>query len=295
MTPFARLTRDPLLHFLVAGGLLFALYRVAHGPESPAAGDTRTITVDRPALLRFMQYESVAFKPDYFQTQLATLSPREERELAARYVREEALFREATTMGLADGDYVIRRRMVQKMLYLLDDAATESFSPSDAQLRNYFRAHEDRYREAPTVTFTQVFVDGATKRVESAQRAAERLRFELNSRKVTFDEAPRFGDRSPFLQNYVGRTSGFIENQLGADFASTLGRLEPSDQWYGPIKSSYGYHLVLLTRRDAARVPEFDQIRPEVRDDFLRDAVASYREKAINDLVRRYTVEWKSE
>src|SRR5215469_2423298 len=147
MTLFKRLTRDPLVHFLLAGALLFGLYRTIHGPDGAAAQDTRTIMVDRSTLLSFMQYESMAFKPEYFRTQLARLSPAQERDLIDRYVREEALFREASSMGLADGDYVIRRRMVQKMLYLLDDTATESFSPSEATLLSYFHAHEDRYRE----------------------------------------------------------------------------------------------------------------------------------------------------
>src|SRR6185437_14012931 len=124
------LFRDPLVHFLVAGGLLFGLYRVMHGPQAAQPQEARTILVDQPSLLRFMQYESMAFKPDYFRKTLASLPADQERELIERYVREEALFREASAMGLAEGDYVIRRRLVQKMLYLLDDTATESFAPT---------------------------------------------------------------------------------------------------------------------------------------------------------------------
>jgi peptidyl-prolyl cis-trans isomerase C len=66
--------------------------------------------------------------------------------------------------------------------------------------------------------------------------------------------------------------------------------LQPSNRWQGPIKSDYGYHLVLLTQREPARLPDFAQIREEVRQDLLRDVVAAYRETAIKDLTRRYTV-----
>ncbi len=288
MTALARLVRDPLLHFLIAGGLLFALFRVLHGPSR--TDDESTIRVDQPALLRFMQYQSMAFQPKYFGARFAALSQAEQDELIDRYVREEALVREATRMGLADGDYVIRRRMVQKMLYLLDDTATESFAPSPAALEKYFLANQDRYRIAPTLTFTHVFVDSEIKRREGAEAVAERLKRELESRKAGFDEAPRYGDRFPYLQNCVQRSPDFIESQFGAAFTSALTHLEPSTHWQGPIKSNYGYHLVLLTKRQAAHLPELADIEDQVRDDLLRDTIAAYRERAIKDLTRRFTV-----
>jgi len=285
-----RLAGDPLAHFLIAGAALFAFYRAVHGPDVTGTEDGRTITVDRPALLQFVQYESMAFKPDYFDNQISSLSAQEKQDLIDKYVREQALFREASAMGLADGDYVIRRRLVQKMLYLLDDAATESFAPSEATLLSYFHAHEDRYRAEPTVTLTQVFLDDKIRRREGNERAAEHLGREMELKRVGFAEAPAYGDRFPYLQNYVNRTRGFIENQFGSGFATALAVLQPSNRWQGPIKSDYGYHLVLLTQREPARLPDFAQIREEVRQDLLRDVVAAYRETAIKDLTRRYTV-----
>jgi len=285
-----RLVRDPLLHFLIAGGLLFALFRALHGPDTSATADDRTIPVDRPALLRFMQYRSMAFQPKYFDEQFAAMSPQKKRDLIDQYVREEALVREATTMGLADGDYVIRRRMAEKMLYLMDDTATESFAPSEATLQEYFLAHQDRYRVAPTMTFTHVFVDNEIKRHESAVKVAERLKRELELRKAGFDDAPRYGDRFPYLKNCVKRTPDFVESQFGPGFTSVLAGLEPSSQWQGPIESNYGYHLVLLTQREAAYLPKLSAIEDQVRDDLLRDTIAAYRERAINDLTRRFTV-----
>lgn len=286
----SRLVRDPLVHFLLAGGVLFGVYRVVHGPEVAATAGTRTISVDPAALLKFMQYESMAFKPEYFRKALASLPADQKSDLIDRYVREEALFREASALGLEEGDYVIRRRLVQKMLYLLDDTATESFAPSDATLLSYFRAHEDRYREAPTMTFTHVFVDETVAHPQGAERVAQRLKRELEARHVGFDAATGYGDRPPYLQNYIKRTASFVENQLGAGFATQIAALRPSQHWQGPIRSSYGYHLVLLTQREDARLPGLAQIRQEVSDDLLRDLVAAYREKSVKALIAGYQV-----
>jgi peptidyl-prolyl cis-trans isomerase C len=290
---FARLARDPLLHFLVAGAALFLAWRGLHGPE-PASRDDRTIVVDHKSLLRYMQYEETAFQPAYFEKKLAALSPDERRKLVSEYVREEALVREATQMGLADGDNVIRRRMAQKMQYLMDDVATQSFTPSEGVLQKYFLEHQDRYQVAPTLTFTHVFVDKEIKRSESAKQVAQELLLTLRAAKAGFNDAPRYGDRFPYLQNCVQRSPDFIESQFGQEFVGALNALDPSASWQGPIESSYGYHLVLLTQREPARVPKLADVEAEVRDDLLRDTIAEYRERAITELTKQFSVACES-
>lgn len=290
MSRLKRFLRDPLLHFLLAGGLLFAAYQAIEGPRADT-NDANTITVDRTKLLTFLQYQSVAFQPSYFEAQLNAMPEAQKRELIAKYVREEALYREAQAMGLTEGDYVIRRRMVEKILYLFDDAATESFAPTDAELQAYFQKHLSDYTVAPSLTFTHVFVDSAIKRTQGAERYAEQLKQELEAKHAGFNDAPAYGDRFPYLQNYVGRDPAFIEHQLGKDFAAAVMKLAPSEGiWYGPIKSQFGYHLVLITRHDQPFVPKLDDVKAAVKDDLLRDTISAYREKAIADLIKRFKV-----
>jgi hypothetical protein len=284
-----RVVRDPLLHFLAAGAVLFAVWHALQRP-APAGSDDHTIVVNHKSLLRYMQYEETAFQPDYFEAKLASLTAQERRKLVDDYVREEALVREASATGLADGDNVIRRRMAQKMLYLMDDVATQSFTPSEAALRKYFLDHQERYRIAPELTFTHVFVDKEIRRNESPKQAAERLLRELESRKAGFNDAPRYGDRFPYLQNCVQRSPDFIESQFGEQFTSAVNMLQPSPHWQGPVESSYGYHLVLLTKREPPVLPKLADIESQVREDLLRDTITGYREKAIRELMRQFTI-----
>jgi hypothetical protein len=293
MSVLTRIVRDPLVHFLAAGGLLFAVFAALH-PQSAASGDSgRTIVVDRQGLLTFMQYQSAAFQPQYFEARFSALSPADRQALIDNYVQEEALVREARSLGLDEGDYVIRRRMVQKMMYLMDDTATDSFSPSDADLQRYFQARPDAYRGPATVTFTHVFVDNEVEHPGGAFEAAEALKRTLEQKRARFADAPAYGDRFAYLQNYVERTPDFVGSQFGAGFAAELAKLQPSDHWQGPIRSDYGWHLVLLTQRKPAELPKFSDVREQVKDDMLRDAIAGHRRKAIQDLVARYRVDLK--
>ena len=293
MGPVKRVLADPLTHFLVAGAALFAVFALMHRGDATGTGDGRTIVVDRAALVTFMQYQSAAFEPKAFAAQYAALSPKGRQDLVDSYVQEEAMVREAKAMGLDQGDYVMRRRLVQKMNYLIDDAAAQSFAPSEADLRRYFAAHPEIYGEAPTVTFTHVCIDQEVPHAGGGEQAARRLKAELEARHAGFNDAPAYGDRFPYLQNYVQRTPDFVRNQFGQAFARSLAGLAPSPHWQGPIASDYGWHLVLITGRQGASMPPFDTVRDQVKEDLLRESMAAYRKTATADLVRRFKVKLK--
>jgi len=288
-----RILREPLLHFLLAGGLLFGIFAWSHrGAAKPASG--KTIVVDKDALLNFLQYRNKAFKPDFFEDQLNSMNAGQLQELANQYVDEELLYREAKSLGLEAGDDVIRQRLVQKMNFLIEDLADNSGNPSDAELAEYLKKSHEQYRIDTSVTFTHVFVDFEKHGEKEARELAERLKVQLNSVHSAFNDAPQFGDRFPFLQNYVERTFDYIASHFGKEFAAAIQQLKPSEtEWAGPIRSIYGYHLVLLTARSEGHVPELREIKTQVEEDWLRDRKEKARLQALHELAGQYTIERK--
>ena len=127
-----------------------------------------------------------------------------------------------------------------------------------------------------------------------AKGLAERLKKDLNTRGAAFNDAPKFGDRFPFQQNYVERTFDYVASHFGTEFLSELKNIAPSEKhWNGPVRSTYGYHLVLITRRAEARLPLLDEIRSQVVDDWLRDQMEDTRSRAMSHLADQYKVEQK--
>jgi hypothetical protein len=280
-----RVLREPLLHFLVAGAALY----VAWAWWGQSEADARRIVVDRGTLLRFMQYQSQAFEPGTFAARLDSMDESQRRQLVADYVREESLYREALSLGLARGDYVMRQRLVQKMSFLLE--SQDAAEPTDADLRQYLAQHAGLYRVAQSWTFTHVFVDSAAHPGGQAQQRANVLLTRLNGSHAGFNDAPRYSERYPFLQNYVERTGDYIESHFGRTFAAALQDLPvDSSTWRGPLRSDQGWHLVLVTAHAPQRDPQLGEIRAQVRDDFRRDAAAARQEKAIREVVDRYSV-----
>ncbi len=275
--------RQPLLHFLVLGFLLFALYGWV---SSGDIGDKRVV-IDDAALLEFMQYRQRAFSGSASEV-LDKLQPAEYQKLVNDLVREEVLYREALRMGLDQNDYIIRRRLVQKMEYLARGFGLQNSDLDDAEIEAYYQANLARYYEAPTFTFTHVFINGND---AAARERALSILDELNSKGVEFAEGLSYGDRFIYHSHYVERDSDFIASHFGERFSGELASLDVNaSRWTGPMASDHGLHLVMLAAKQEGGTPELAVIRGRVLRDALQDKLDKQAAAFVDSIVAGYEV-----
>lgn len=285
-----RLLKEPLVHFLAAGLGLFVLFGLVNRTTEDD-GDPKVIVVDRDALLTFVQYRTKTFEPSVAEARLDKLSEEELERLIDDYVREEVLHREALALGLDRDDYVIRRRLVQKVEFITEGFAEASSAVDEAALRRYFDANKDDYYVEPYVTFTHVFFETEDRSREEARALAKKKLAELNRDKVLFSEAPQHGERFLYHVNYVERTPEYVASHFGVEMEKALFELSPDDEvWVGPFDSPYGVHLVMLTTNEPGREPALEEIKGRVIDDARRAAVRERTAEAIDDIVDAYDV-----
>ena len=148
--------KQPLLHFLLIGFTFFLLFNVFNAQEDM---DSKTIIVDKDALMNYYQYQSRAFNQDVFEKKLASMPKEELEQLINTFVREEVLYREAMAMGLDKEDYIIKRRMVQKVEFISQGISEAATDPSDEDIQKYYEANKESYFVPPMATFTHVFFD----------------------------------------------------------------------------------------------------------------------------------------
>lgn len=290
MTLFRRFCREPLVHFVAAGGLLFLAYTLS-GSRGEGSEDATTIVVDRRALLAFIQYRANAFEPGVFAAALDDLPEDELARLIEAYVDEEILYRQAAELGLAASDYVIRQRMIQKADFMLGDVASATVEIDDVQLRAYFEENRDAYAIAPSVTFAHAFFDADRRGTAGARAAAAQAAQALTAAGTPFEGAADEGDRFPFLATYVERTPDYIASHFGIEFAEALATLAPSPTtWQGPLRSAYGEHAVLLAARASARYSEFEAVRTDVERDYRDTGARARRAEILAVLRSRYRV-----
>jgi len=268
-----RILREPLLHFLVLGGALFAVAGLV------SRGDRAGRIVVSPGRIESL---ATAFSLTWQRPPTAS----ELEGLIRDYVREEAAVREAVALGLDKDDVVIRRRLRQKLEFVSADVAARA-EPTDQELRAFLEAHPGDFGVDPAFTFRHVFLD-PSQHGESLARDEARLLAKLRRAGAAADVAAE-GD--PFLLGHAfdQLPAREVKSQFGDRFAASLDSL-PTGRWEGPILSGYGAHLVFVHERIAGRLPPFEEVKEAVR----RAWAAAQREAAIEQLyatlLRRYTV-----
>jgi hypothetical protein len=267
----SKLLREPLVHFLLGGLALFALYGQVAGPAS-SRPDRIVVSEGRVAMLA-QTFERTWMRPP---------SPAELRGLVDDYVTEEILYREALALGLDQDDLVVRRRMRQKMEFLNEGIA--EVEPDEADLRAFLEAHPERFALPPRSSFVQVFV--ASEGLEAARtRAAELL-----ARLRRGEDAAALGDPTLLPREMRAATPAQVSQRFGAAFAERLSEL-PEGAWSGPIPSSFGLHLVKVGERVPGRLPALAEVRDAVAREWAAEQRSRARARFYEALRARYEIE----
>jgi hypothetical protein len=284
-----KLLKEPLLHFLLIGAALFLVFEIT--TQDNDTTNDRVIVVDRDALLMFVQFRTRAFDPRLAGERLDKMTEGELELLINDYVREEALYREALRLGLDKSDYVIKRRMIQSVEFITDGFVSAQTEVSEADARAYYEDSRSDYYVEPSVTFTHVFFGAERHGRDGADQLAAQKLDELNSERVSFTEAPQYGDRFPYLLNYVERVPDFVESHFGAELREAVFALAPDEHtWVGPFRSQYGSHLVLLVKKTEGSYAAFEDVEDLVRQDAERAVTEEKQAEAIDVIVESYEI-----
>jgi len=279
--------KDPLIHFLLLGAVLFLLFRF-----TTEEGGERTINVDQEALLTFLQYRSIAFDREYFESYLEGLEQDRLEELIAQYVREETMYREALNLGLDENDYNIRERLVQKLQFLAEGFQSTNAELTTEEIERHYQQNISLYYVNPRITFTHVYFSSSDRGQDKARQFAQNKLKELNTNRVPFDEAVDHGDPFPYFVNYVEHTPSLVASHLGENLMETLFKMTPDEHiWQGPLESPYGFHLVMVLRVQQGRQPELDEILERVKEDGRTERLRELTEAAITEMTANYKIE----
>jgi peptidyl-prolyl cis-trans isomerase C len=242
-----RWLREPLLHFLLIGAALFAIYHQLN-PQGATEDDSRRIELTTDDL-RQLEVSWVA------QWQRPP-TDNEMRKLVEEKVREEILYREALALGFDRGDTIVRRRMAQKMEFLSDDVSALR-EPTLEELKTWYAHNGSVFAQPARITFRHIYFS-PDKRGPQTQAAAENAFQKIANKGDATEPAPS-GDRFMFQDSYRDSTADQVANVFGNQFADAVLKIEPG-AWSAPIASGYGWHLVWVDSIVPRRVPEFEEV-----------------------------------
>lgn len=288
-----KLLGEPLVQFVVLGLLLYLVLEIV-APERMVTQDSSLIVVDDDHLKTYLQFQRKSFSADSAQQLVISMNTEQKQQLIEDYVRDEALFREALTLGLDKNDEIIRRRLIQKMEYLAQGFYNQVPALSEQQLEEYFTDNKQHYQMAASITFTHVFVktnsSDQPEKLQAAWLRAGKLRTTLNNNSVLFSQAGHYGDRFLFNLNYVDRDADTVASHFGSRFQQSLFALDSSKTWQGPIRSDYGIHLVLISHKAVSRTPALNEVAAAVLADARRMQQTELKNKAISGIINKYQI-----
>ena len=273
-----RAVREPAVHFLVLGVLLFAGYAAWNrGPAEVPPSRQIELTLDD---LRQLQI-GFASKWQRAPTQQEMMGLLESR------IREEVLYREAIAMGLDKDDTIVKRRMVQKMEFLAEDVSAVREPKSD-ELKAWFEEDPGRFALPGFVTFRHLYFS-PDRRGDRARDDAARALQKLAGKPESWPGASVLADPFMFQDHLADRDPSDLAKEFGPAFARSVFDLKPGS-WQGPVESGYGWHLVFVDSLTSGRVPTFEEVEPDVKSAWLAARKAEAWDKAYKTMRAKYAL-----
>ena len=258
--------REPLVHFILAGLVIFC---IGEFHKEHADLHRIVITPERKARLASQYALQFGTRPD-----APTL-----QQLVHTDVHDEILFREGLALGLDKDDEIVRRRIIQKMQFLLEDVQAPA-DPDATRLEAYYRAHLDRYSLPARATFSHIYFSAARQRAVAV----------LHQLPAGSERAPESGDAFPDLYDFSNYGREQVERLFGRSEFSQAVLSEPSGHWAGPFRSAYGWHLLYVQSRQPGQAKPLAEVRAQVRADYLLEQQHQVNDAAFRQLARQFTV-----
>ena len=272
-----KLIKEPLIHFLILGALLFALNNVVSDSSSTDADNSIVISDTEVEWMQSTWNKKWSRQPTDDELQ----------GLIESYIREEVLYREGLAMGLDEDDTIIRRRLATKMEFLAKDIG-QIVEPTEAELNDYFKANIDRYMEPSMISFSHIYfnLDNRDNALGDAQIVLEKLR---KNETVSVDDW-QLGD--PFMLHYEYglKTQAEVMQLFGSTFSDKVFEMQAGG-WQGPVESGYGMHLVYIKEVVASREPSLDEVRDKVKNDLISQRRTDSFDAFYKSLRDKYEIE----
>ena len=273
-----KLLREPLLHFLIVGAVLFGAYAwLDRGEDSANRSRSQPVHIGEGDVRWLRESWTRQWRREPTHAEL--------HGLVADLLKEQLLAREARELKLDENDIIVRRRLAQKLTFLIEDTLRLA-EPTENDLQQIYVANLDRFKTDARVSFMHVYFNPTGRDDPAAD--AKRALLELSEADGT-ERAGVMGDRSLLESAFHDVNEPAVTAVFGPDFARAVLALMPG-AWSGPIASGYGLHLVRVSALREPQARPLAEVRAQVLEDWRREQGKAANEQYLAGLRSRYDV-----
>lgn len=278
MSKIKSFLREPFLHFLLIGFVIFiSSYYILKRREA------HRIIIDKAVIAKLTMA---------WETQFGRTPNSNELKISLDdYIKQEVLVREAQQLGLNQDDEIIKRRLEQKMAFIIKDNIVVP-DPGQLTLETYFKENSNKFSEAPKVFFSHIYFSADNSSSERAKQRAINVLHTLENR-TSLQRAPELGDHFMLLYDYNNIDKTEAQGLFGdSQFTDSLFTVK-ENKWTGPFLSGYGWHLLYVSKKLGNTIPPLGKIKDKVIESYKNDKLNQMDNEAIEKLVEKYTIELK--
>lgn len=272
-----RIFREPLVHFLLLGGLIFFTATYFNNKKRIAE---QTIVISNEKIGNIVRLYQVQTGNFPTKTQLDAM--------IEDYIKEEVYYRESVKTGLDKEDEIIRRRLSQKMEFLQSDLSVVP-PPAKKQLQDFYLSHLSQFRDSSTVSFTHIFFSSDKTGVANAQERARQVRKTLEENHSQRD--PAMGDPFSLQYDYADINKLDVIQLFGNKPMKDSLFESPLKKWIGPVESGYGWHLLFILERKKSIIPSFESVLEKVKENYTATEKDSLNKTSFEKMKNKYIIQ----
>jgi hypothetical protein len=257
------LWREPLMHFVVLGALIFGIDAALH----PQQKDDRVVIVTKAMRQSFID--------NFDEDKSRVPSDDELGKMIESWVASEILYREGKALGVDRGDDMIRDRVAFKLQLLIFDQIHVA-QPTEDQLRAWFATNHAQFDEQERVGF---YLTPPTDQI-TAQRQLEDILAQHESEELQKQ-----------TRAILGRPVASLAASFGEGFRDGLLAM-PQGQW-NILQSKDGWHVVRLDSRRPGALASFENVRDEATRIWHTEETRKQAWEAVSRLKANYKVRYE--
>jgi peptidyl-prolyl cis-trans isomerase C len=239
-----------------------------------------------------------------YEAEVDKLPPLARAEFAANYLRltqfldtlytSRALAADARKAGL-DRDPVIARqiaiqtdRMLAAARYVQIDAAAgalfdKSIDQYTARAREIYLTSRAKYTVPEQVRAAHILIKVKGGKADEARIRADEIRAKALAGANFADLAREYSD-DPTAKSSGGELGFFEAKAVAPEFAEAAFAMTKKDEISAPVKTTFGYHIILYEDRRPAAVRPFDDVKPDIMADLRKRVMDEARATAVRDV-----------
>ena len=198
------------------------------------------------------------------------------------------LAREAEKLKLPENPEVMHKLqlvreklLAQERLALLEK--TLKIPDFTQKAKEMYLADKEKYYVEPSAKAAHVLISSKGHSEEEALNKALEVRAMLASGSKTFEQAAKEFSEDPSAKDNKGELGWFGPKRMVKPFSDAAFAMNPGDISQ-PVKSSFGYHIILLEEKKEGRQKPFDEVRQGITDKLAQEYIQAAKATHMNEI-----------